>query len=172
MFRRRCNLTCCASRVRLHWCKASGAQTRRSVVYLFPSLFLSVYVPSSPSCSITLSLSAVFPCQIFPGFLFLFSLCWICGCCRYYEHCKHALIYTAVLTFVVSKKIVLLFSKGARNWSKVTVKTFILLQKKKKTFLFQINAVLLNFLFIKESWKNKWIMVSAKILSSTTLQNC
>jgi len=93
-------------RVRLHWCKASGlvetleAQTRRSVVYLFPSVFLSVYVPPSPSCSITLSLSAVFPCQIFP-------FCCICGCCRYYEHLVHKC--------GVSKKIVLLFSKDASH---------------------------------------------------------
>ena len=52
------------------------------------------------------------------------------------------------------KKLILLFSKNALNWSKVTVKTFIMLQK----IIFQINAVLLNFLFIKESWKKKNIV--------------
>ncbi len=35
---------------------------------------------------------------------------------------------------------------NALNWSKVMIKAFIMLQK----ILFQINAVLLNFLFIKE----------------------
>jgi len=50
--------------------------------------------------------------------------------------------------------IFILFSKDA-NWSKVTIKTFIMLQK---ISICQINAVLLNFLFIKESW-NKCMMV-------------
>ncbi len=40
------------------------------------------------------------------------------------------------------KKLLLLFSKDALDWSKVTVKTFIKFQK-----------VLLYFLFIKKSWK-------------------
>ncbi len=40
-----------------------------------------------------------------------------------------------------------------------------------KRFLFQINAVLLNFLFICESWKIKSITVSTKILCSTTVSN-
>ncbi len=38
-------------------------------------------------------------------------------------------------------------------------------------FLFQINAVLLNFLFICESWKIKCITVSTKISCSTTVFN-
>ncbi len=36
---------------------------------------------------------------------------------------------------------------------------------------FLINAVLLNFLFIKESWKIKYITFSTKIWSSTTVFN-
>ncbi len=40
-----------------------------------------------------------------------------------------------------------------------------------KIFIFQINAVLLNFLFICESWKIKCITVSTKILCSTTVSN-
>ncbi len=59
------------------------------------------------------------------------------------------------------------FCKDALNWSKVTVKTFIMLQK----FLFQINAVLLNFLFIKVSWKIKCITVYTKTWGSTTVFN-
>ncbi len=55
-----------------------------------------------------------------------------------------------------------LFIKDACNWSKVTVKTFIMLQ---------INAVLLNFLFICESWKIKCITVSTNISVSTTVFN-
>jgi len=43
--------------------------------------------------------------------------------------------------------VILLFSKDAFNRSKITVKTFMMLQK----MIFQINPVLLNFLFIKES---------------------
>ncbi len=62
------------------------------------------------------------------------------------------------------KKVILLFIKNALNWSKVT---FIMLQK----ILFKINAVLLNFLFIKESWKIKCITVSTKTFSSTTVFN-
>ncbi len=42
--------------------------------------------------------------------------------------------------------------------------TFITLQK----ILFEINAVLLNFLFIKVSWKKYSIMDSTKMLSNTT----
>ncbi len=55
-----------------------------------------------------------------------------------------------VQKFVVSKifkDILLLFGNDAFNWSKVTAKTFIMVQK----ILFQINADLLSFLFIKES---------------------
>ncbi len=47
------------------------------------------------------------------------------------------------------------------------VKTFITFQK----IYIQINAVLLNFLFICESWKKKCITVSTKILCSTTIFN-
>jgi len=42
-----------------------------------------------------------------------------------------------------------LFRKDTLNWSKVRVKTFIMLQ----TMIFQINAVLLNIVFTKESQK-------------------
>ncbi len=45
------------------------------------------------------------------------------------------------------KKLILLFSKGPLNWSNVIVNTFIMLQK------ISNYVVLLNFLFIKESWK-------------------
>ncbi len=61
------------------------------------------------------------------------------------------------------KKFILLFSKDALHLSTLTVNRFIMLQ----TFLFQINAVLLNFL-IKESCKKT---VSTKILSITTVFN-
>jgi len=44
-------------------------------------------------------------------------------------------------------KLILLFIMDALNGSKVTVKTFIMLEK----IIFQINVVVLNFLFIKES---------------------
>ncbi len=54
-----------------------------------------------------------------------------------------------------------LINKDALNWSKVTV----------KTLLFQIKAVLLNFLFICESWKIKCITGSTKILGSITVFN-
>ncbi len=60
-------------------------------------------------------------------------------------------------------KILLLFSKDALNWSKVKIKTFRMLQKSYVCmlhFIFQINAVLLNVLFICESWKIKLITVS------------
>ena len=57
------------------------------------------------------------------------------------------------------------YDKDALNWSKVTVKTFIMLQK----ILFQINAVLLNFLFIKESWEIKCVTDSTKKLFSTLI---
>ncbi len=43
-----------------------------------------------------------------------------------------------------------ILQQGLLNWYKVTEKTCIMLQR----FMFQINAVLLNFLFIKETWKN------------------
>ncbi len=42
----------------------------------------------------------------------------------------------------------LLINKDALNWSKVAVSTFIIYIKP-----IEINAVILNFLFIKESWK-------------------
>ncbi len=58
----------------------------------------------------------------------------------------------------------LLFISDAFNWSKVMVKRFIMLQ----VILFQIGAVVLNFLFIKESWK---ILLNHKILRSTTVFN-
>ncbi len=64
-------------------------------------------------------------------------------------------------------KLTLLFSRDALDWSKMTVKTFIMLQK----IISQINAALLNFLFICESWKIKYITVSTKILCSTTVFN-
>ncbi len=42
-----------------------------------------------------------------------------------------------------------LFSKDSLNGSKVTIKTFIILQN-----LSRINAVLLDCIFIKTSWKH------------------
>ncbi len=47
------------------------------------------------------------------------------------------------------KKLILLFSKDALNWSKVTIKGIYNIKK----ISIQINNVLLNFLFVKESWK-------------------
>jgi len=49
----------------------------------------------------------------------------------------------------------LLFSKGALNLSKVSVKVFIILRLELNAFQIKINSVLLNIQFIKESWK-KW----------------
>ncbi len=59
--------------------------------------------------------------------------------------------YTPVQKFGVNviKKLILLLSKDALNWSKTTVDTFIMLQN----IRFQIKAVLLKFLFIKECRK-------------------
>jgi len=68
--------------------------------------------------------------------------------------------YTTVQKFgsvrFPKKKLQLVFSKDALNWSKVTVKTFIMF--------------IMNFQFIKGAWI-KWIMVSTKILSSKTVFN-
>ncbi len=65
------------------------------------------------------------------------------------------------------KKLILLLSKDALNWSKVTGKTFIMLQK-----LISIsNKCCFNFLFIKESWKIKYITVYTKIFSRTIVFN-
>ncbi len=47
--------------------------------------------------------------------------------------------------YFIWKKLLILFRKDALNWSKVTIKTLII-----KWY----HAVLFNFLFIKESWKN------------------
>ncbi len=63
------------------------------------------------------------------------------------------------------KNKILLFSKNALNWSIVAVKTFIMLQK----ILFQINSVLLNFLFTARSWKIKYITVSRIIFEASEL---
>ncbi len=65
-------------------------------------------------------------------------------------------------------KLILLFSKDALKWSKVTVKILILLQR-----ISILNSVLLNFLFyqgILKYWK-KCIIVLTKILSSTAVFN-
>jgi len=51
----------------------------------------------------------------------------------------------------ILKNLKLLFTKDAFNCSKVTVKTFIMLQK----IVFQINAVLLNFFFHQRILRNK-----------------
>jgi len=50
-----------------------------------------------------------------------------------------------------NKKSILLFIKDELNWSKVTVKTFIMLEKD----LFWINAVLWTFYSSKNFWKKK-----------------
>ncbi len=62
---------------------------------------------------------------------------------------------------------VFFFTKDILNWSKVLQKIMLCY----KRFLFQINAELLNFLFIKESWKIKSSMVSTKTWSSRTVFN-
>ncbi len=49
-------------------------------------------------------------------------------------------VYT--LQLKLKKKLILLFREDALNSSKVTLKTFIMLQR----FIFQINAVLLKFI--------------------------
>ncbi len=63
------------------------------------------------------------------------------------------------------KKLILIFNKDALNWSKVTIKAFVVLQ-----FLFEINAVLLNFLFIKEFRKNVAQIYSAAVLFSSLIK--
>ncbi len=65
------------------------------------------------------------------------------------------------------KKLIFLFIKSALNWPKVKVKTFIF---EVFEFLFQLNAVLSNFLFICECWK-KCITVSTKIWSNNIDNN-
>ncbi len=67
----------------------------------------------------------------------------------------------------VKKKKKKLFNKDAFKWSKVTVKTSIMLQK----ISIQIYSILSNFLFICESWQIKSISVFTKILCSTTVFN-
>ncbi len=71
---------------------------------------------------------------------------------------KIVIVYTTIQSFLFWKKLILLFSKNALNWWKVTVTSFMMLQKTSVSNLL-INAVLLTFLFIKESWKK----VSTKI---------
>ncbi len=74
----------------------------------------------------------------------------------------------AVQKFVVSKifkDILLLSGNDAFNWSKVTVKTCIMLWK----ILFETNAVLLSFLFIIKSQKYICIMIYTKIWINQTL---
>ncbi len=61
-------------------------------------------------------------------------------------------VYT--LQLKLKKKLILLFREDALNSSKVTLKTFIMLQR----FIFQINAVLLKFIktikTILKIWSN------------------
>ncbi len=58
-------------------------------------------------------------------------------------------VYT--LQLKLKKKLILLFREDALNSSKVTLKTFIMLQR----FIFQINAVLLKFINkILKIWSN------------------
>ncbi len=54
--------------------------------------------------------------------------------------------YTNIQKFEVSKKLILLFSKGVLNLSKVTVKALHFLNNISKRY--QINGVVLNILFI------------------------
>ncbi len=77
----------------------------------------------------------------------------------------YTLLFKSLRSVAFLKKLILLFIKDALNWSKLPVKACY------KRFLFQINAVLLNFIFICESWKIKYITVSTKILCSTTVFN-
>ncbi len=82
-------------------------------------------------------------------------------------------MYTTVQNFRVGnyffffKKLILLFSKDTLNWPKIDSKD---IYNVKKLFLFQINAVLSNFLSIKGYWK-QCITVSMKIWSSTIVFN-
>ncbi len=63
----------------------------------------------------------------------------------YYKWSNEIYIF---IIFTKYSQLTLLFDKAALNWSKVSVKHLCY-----KRFLFQINAVLLKFLFINESWK-------------------
>ncbi len=67
------------------------------------------------------------------------------------EYTEYIYEYTTIQKFCFLRKLVLLLSKGALNCSKVTVKTDFNLY-----FITQLNAVLLNFLFIKESRKTDY----------------
>ncbi len=90
------------------------------------------------------------------------SICW-----KYV--CQSRGTYTLPFKSLGSKRVVVLFQeihtfleKDVLNWSKVTVKTFIMT----KYILCQMNVVLLNFLFTKGKKT-----VSTAILNSTTFFN-
>ncbi len=78
-------------------------------------------------------------------------------------------LYNAVQKFGVSgifvlKEIIILFSKDAFNWSKVTVKTFILLQK------IYIQIVLFSWTFYSsKSWKKKVLQFPQKYEAAAQL---
>ncbi len=67
------------------------------------------------------------------------------------------------------QELILVLSQGCTKWIKSDRENIYNVTKR---FLFQINAVLLNFLFIKEFWEiqiaKKCIMIWTEILSSTT----
>ncbi len=64
----------------------------------------------------------------------------------------------------IKNKPILLFSKDTLNWSKVTKEIYTATK-----YLFEINAVIDNFLFFKESWNKSGFH---KILRSKTIFNC
>ncbi len=70
---------------------------------------------------------------------------------------KHTHKHSKIHLLLDLEKLYILFNKNA---SKVTVKTFIMLQK-----------IILNFLFICESWKIKCVTVSTKTLTVFNIDN-
>ncbi len=79
----------------------------------------------------------------------------------YYQCWKHLCCLILAVHHSFHKKFILLFIKDALNWSKVTVKTFIVSQ----------NISISNKCCYFESWKIKCITVSTKLLCSTIVFN-
>ncbi len=78
---------------------------------------------------------------------------------------SHGLLYFAILTYINELWCPAPTSKKYQKW--YLNNFWFDLYYVKKRFPFQINAVLFNFLFIKESWIK--MLVSTKIWSSTTV---
>jgi len=80
------------------------------------------------------------------------------------EHINYCSKVRGGMNFTFLKKLILLFSQGCIKLIKCGSRHLLCY----KRFLFQINAVLFNFLFIKNP---KRIIVCTKILSNTTVFN-